>query len=237
MSTILEVENIDVFRAGIQILWDISLNVKKGEIVSIIGSNGAGKTTTLRTISGLHKVKKGKIIFMNIDITNLEPHKRVELGLGHVPEGRQLFPKLTVFENLKCSAYTKRAKETFLDTLEMIYNLFPVLKERKNQFAGTLSGGEQQMLAIARALILRPSLLMLDEPSSGLAPKIVIEITKLIKNLRNEGYTILLVEQNSRIALKVSDRAYVLENGRIIKEGEGLKLLEDPDVKKAYLGL
>ncbi len=237
MSTILEVENIDVFRAGIQILWDVSLNIKKGEIVSIIGSNGAGKTTTLRTISGLHKVKKGKIKFMNIDITNLEPHKRVEIGLGHVPEGRQLFPKLTVLENLKCSAYTKRAKEKFLDTIEMIYNLFPILKERKNQLAGTLSGGEQQMLAIARALVLRPSLLMLDEPSSGLAPKIVIEITKLIENLRNEGYTILLVEQNSRIALKLSDRAYVLENGRIVKEGEGLKLLEDPDVKKAYLGL
>lgn len=237
MNTILEVENIDVFRAGIQILWDVSLNVKKGEIVSIIGSNGAGKTTILRTISGLHKVKKGKIKFMNVDITNLEPHKRVEMGLGHVPEGRQLFPKLTVLENLKCSAYTRRAKETFLDTLEMIYNLFPILKERKNQLAGTLSGGEQQMLAIARALILRPLLLMLDEPSSGLAPKIVIEIAKLIKNLRNEGYTILLVEQNSRIALKLSDRAYVLENGRIVKEGEGLKLLEDPDVKKAYLGL
>jgi len=233
----LKVENISAGYGEVQILWDISLNVEKGEIVGLLGSNGAGKTTTLRVITGLLQPIKGKIYFENKDVTNLEPYKRVELGMSLVPEGRQLFPRLSVFNNLKAAAFTKRAREKFYDTLELIYNLFPVLKERRNQPAGTLSGGEQQMLAIARALVCRPKLLMMDEPSLGLAPKLVLEILNLISKLRNEGYTILLIEQNIRHALKIADRAYIIETGRIVKHDIGENLLNDPDVKKAYLGL
>ncbi|RLG43046.1 MAG: ABC transporter ATP-binding protein, partial [Thermoproteota archaeon] len=167
----------------------------------------------------------------------MEPYRRVELGLAHVPEGRQLFPRLTVLENLKAAAYTRKAREKFEETLEEVFNLFPILRERKDQLAGTLSGGEQQMLAIARGLILKPTLLMMDEPSLGLAPKLVIQILNLVKRLREEGYTILLVEQNVYHALKLSDKAYVLETGRIVKSRTGEELLRDEDVKKAYLGL
>ncbi len=234
---LLRVDKINVFYGDAQALWDVSFEVQKGEITSIVGANGAGKTTTLKTISGLLMPKSGEILLNGEDITYIEPHKRVELGIAHVPEGRQLFPRLTVLENLKAAAYTKKARENFEDTLEEVFALFPILRERRNQLAGTLSGGEQQMLAIARGLVLRPTLLMMDEPSLGLAPKLVIQILNLVRKLREEGYTILLVEQNVYHALKLSDRAYVLETGRIVKSGTGEELLRDEDVKKAYLGL
>jgi len=234
---LLEVENINVYYGDTQILWGVTLKVEKGEIVCLLGANGAGKTTTLKTISGLLKPRRGRILWKGKDITNLPPHVRVELGIAHIPEGRRLFPELTVLENLKAAAYIKRARKKFNDTLEIIFNLFPILKERRNQLAGTLSGGEQQMLAIARGLVLRPELLMLDEPSLGLAPKLVIEVLNLVKRLREEGYTILLVEQNVLQSLKIGDRAYILETGKIVKAGLAKELLEDPEIKKAYLGL
>ncbi|MGB9729343.1 MAG: ABC transporter ATP-binding protein [Thermoprotei archaeon] len=237
MQKMLDVKNLECSYGETQILWGISLEVNKGEIVCLLGSNGAGKTTTLRAISGIIPLKNGIIKFMDEDITHLESYKRVERGIVHIPEGRGLFSNLTVFENLKAAAYIKSAREHFKDSLEIVYNLFPVLKERQKQLAKTLSGGEQQMLAIARGLILRPKLLMLDEPSLGLAPKIVVSILKLIKQLKDQGYTILLVEQNVRQALQIGDRAYIIETGRISKSGTTKELLEDSDVKKAYLGL
>ncbi|RLE55759.1 MAG: ABC transporter ATP-binding protein [Candidatus Methanomethylicota archaeon] len=237
MSEVLKVENLEVCYGDVQVLWGISFDVKESEIVALLGANGAGKTTTLKTISGLLKPKSGRIFFMGKDVTELEPHKRVEMGLAHIPEGRQLFPRLTVYENLKAAAYTHRAREKFDETLELIYNLFPILRERRNQLAGTLSGGEQQMLAIARGLVLRPTLLMLDEPSLGLAPKLVIEVLDFVSKLKGEGYTVLLVEQNVHQALKLCDRAYIIETGRIVKHGTGHELLEDEEVKKAYLGI
>ncbi len=237
MSTILDVKDLSVCYGDVQVLWNISFNVKCGEVVALLGANGAGKTTTLKTISGLLKPKEGSIFFMGKDVTYLEPHKRVEMGLAHIPEGRQLFPRLTVYENLKAAAYTKRAREKFHDTLEIVYQLFPILKERRNQLAGTLSGGEQQMLAIARGLILRPTLLMLDEPSFGLAPKLVVEVLSFVSKLKDGGYTVLLVEQNVYQALKLCDRAYIIETGRIVKTGTGEELLEDEEVKRAYLGI
>lgn len=235
--SVLKVSGIDVYYGEVQALWGLSFGVEKREIVALLGPNGAGKTTTLRAISGLLIPRNGRIEFMNEDITHMEPFKRVELGLAHVPEGRQLFPKLTVLENLKAAAYTKRAREKFKDSLEVVFNLFPILKDRKNQLAGTLSGGEQQMLAIARGLVLRPELLMLDEPSLGLAPKLVNEVIKLTVKLRDEGYTVLLVEQNVHLVLQICDRAYILESGKIVKSGVGRELMEDREVKKAYLGM
>ncbi len=235
--SLLEVEGIDVFYGEIQALWGVTFSVEKGTITSILGANGAGKTTTLKTVSGLLIPRKGTIKLNGKDITREEPHKRVEMGIAHVPEGRGLFPRLTVLENLKAAAYTKRAREKFYDTLEIVYNHFPILKERKDQLAGTLSGGEQQMLAIARGLIQRPILLMLDEPSLGLAPKLVMEVFMLTKRLKEEGYTVLLVEQNVYQALKLSDMAYILEIGRIVRKGTGEELLGDEAVKRAYLGL
>ena len=237
MSVVLSVEDLEVFYGDVQVIWGISFDVKEGEIVALLGANGAGKSTTLKTISGLLMPRRGRIQFMGMDITKLDPHRRVEMGLAHIPEGRQLFPRLTVYENLKAAAYTRRAREKFSKTLEIVYNLFPILKERRNQLAGTLSGGEQQMLAIARGLILRPTLLMLDEPSLGLAPKLVIEVLDFVSKLKNEGYTVLLVEQNVHQALKLCDRAYIIETGRIVKAGTGSELLEDEEVKKAYLGI
>jgi len=233
----LKVEGIDVFYGDAQALWGVSFDVEAGTITSIVGANGAGKTTIMKTISGLLIPRSGRIVFKGADITREEPHKRVEMGIAHVPEGRQLFPRLTVMENLRAAAYTKRARERFQESLEEIFGLFPILRERKNQLAGTLSGGEQQMLAIARGLVLRPEILMMDEPSLGLAPKLVIMILDLVRRLREEGYTVLLVEQNVYQALKLSDRAYVLETGRIVKSGTGEELLKDEDVKRAYLGL
>ncbi len=237
MTTVLKVEEIDASYDEVQVLRSVSFDVDKGEIVSLLGSNGAGKSTTLRAISGLVPAKAGRIHFIDKEITGTEPHLRAEMGLAHVPEGRQLFARLTVFENLKAAAYTRRAREPFRDTLEVIYSMFPVLKQRRNQLASTLSGGEQQMLAIARGLVLRPLMLMLDEPSLGLAPKVVSEVMGLVKKLRDEGVTVLLVEQNVHSALRVCDRAYVLETGRILKKGFAKQLMEDPEVKKAYLGL
>lgn len=237
MSAMLSVDGINAGYGEMQVLWDVSLEVRKGEIVTLVGSNGAGKTTTLRVISGILMPTEGKVVFEGNDITYLDPHKRVEMGIAHVPEGRGLFPRMTVYENLMAAAYVKRARERFRESLETVYQLFPILKERRSQLAGSLSGGEQQMLAIARALILRPKLLMLDEPSLGLAPKIVVMILELIGRLRDEGYTILLVEQNVRQALQIADRAYVIETGRIVKHGNAKELLEDPEVKRAYLGI
>ncbi|MCC6029715.1 MAG: ABC transporter ATP-binding protein [Candidatus Korarchaeum sp.] len=234
---LLEVRDLEVAYGETQVLWGVSLAVEKGEITCLVGSNGAGKTTTLRAISGVLPIKRGKVYFSGEDITGLEPHKRVELGIAHIPEGRRLFPDMKVIENLKAAAYTKEARKHFNDSLEFVFNLFPRLKERREQLARTLSGGEQQMLAIARGLMLRPKILMIDEMSLGLAPKVVADLFKLIKDLRESGYTILLVEQNVRQALLHSDKGYVLETGRIVKVGSSKELMADPDVKKAYLGM
>lgn len=233
----LVVTELNVGYGEIQVLWDISFNVNRGEVVAILGPNGAGKTTTLKTIAGLLKPIRGSIIFQGSHIEGLPPYKIVDMGIALVPEGRRLFPYMTVYENLELGAYTKRATEKFHDTLEWIYSLFPILKERKDQLAGTLSGGEQQMLAIARALMSRPTLLMMDEPSLGLAPKVVADVFKTIKNLNEEGVTILLVEQNVKKALEVSHRAYVIEGGRIVLSGGSDKLMADERVKRTYLGI
>jgi len=237
MGRVLEVDGIDVYYGELQALWGVSLHIEEGEFISLVGSNGAGKTTTLRTISGLLTPRRGKIIFAGKDVTGWPPHRIAQEGLAHIPEGRQLFPRLTVLENLKMGAYTPRARERFDETLEFVFTLFPRLKERRDQIAGTMSGGERQMLAIARGLMLRPKLLMLDEPSLGLAPKLVQRVMETLRRLHEEGLTILLVEQNVRYALELADRGYVLETGRVVMEGGGRELLEDPRIKKAYLGL
>jgi len=233
----LQVKSINVFYGSMQALWNVSIEVKKGEIVAIIGSNGAGKTTTLMTISGILRPKPGEIYFNGTRIDSLEPFQIVDLGISHVPEGRRVFPYMTVLENLLIGAYTPRAKKRIKDSLEFVFNLFPRLKERKKQLANTLSGGEQQMLAIGRGLMASPSLLMLDEPSLGLAPNLVDAIFDVIEQIRKEGVTILLVEQNVREALEIADRAYVLETGKIVMEGKAKELLEDERIKKAYLGI
>jgi len=233
----LEVDNINVFYGDLQALWNLSFRVEKGEVAVIAGPNGAGKTTTLKTISGLLHPKSGSISFLGQRIDRVPPHRIVEMGISHVPEGRRLFPNMTVMENLKVGAYTPKAWEKRDDTLEWVFQLFPKLKERKDQLAGTLSGGEQQMLAIGRGLMSRPKLLMLDEPSQGLAPKLVLLTFNMIRNINEEGVTILLVEQNVRRALELADRGYIIETGRVSLEGEGEKLLKSKYVKKAYLGL
>jgi branched-chain amino acid transport system ATP-binding protein len=231
----LKINKINVSYGKLQVLWDVSFEVNKGDITAIIGPNGAGKTTILRTIAGLLKPLSGSITFMNEKIDGIPPNKIVKRGISLVMEGRKLFPKMTVLENLEMGAYTKWDER--FDMLEKIFQIFPILKERKNQLAGTLSGGEQQMLAIARALMSRPKLLMLDEPSLGLAPKLVLQIFDLVKEINDNGVTILLVEQNVKHALELASRAYVLENGRIVLEGKGNELLENEYVKKAYLGI
>lgn len=218
-------------------LWDISFEARSKEITCVIGPNGAGKTTLLKTIAGLLRPYRGTIRFLGKNIEGLPAHKIVELGIALVPQGRELFPYMTVLENLKLGAYLKRAKEYEKDSLELVFQLFPVLKERKNQIAATLSGGEQQMLAIARALMSRPKLLMLDEPSMGLAPKVVQKVYEVIYDLNKQGMTILLVEQNIYQALQLSNKAYVIENGRILMSGEGKDLLGNEYIKKAYLSL
>jgi len=233
----LEVDKINVFYGELQVIWDLSLTVNKNEIVALIGSNGAGKTTTLKAVTGLLPVRSGKIRFLGRSIENIPTHKRVDIGITMVPEGRRLFQYMTVYENLRMGAYTQRATEKFEDTLEWIYGLFPVLKEFRDRLANTLSGGEQQMLAIARALMSRPELLLMDEPSLGLAPTIVTKLYDKIKELRESGVTILLVEQNVRNALEISDRTYVLESGRITLSGDSKELLHDERIKKAYLGI
>ncbi|MEM2252426.1 MAG: ABC transporter ATP-binding protein [Candidatus Bathyarchaeia archaeon] len=233
----LNVESINVFYGGAQALYNVSLQVSKGEIVALVGSNGAGKTTTLKTIAGLLRPSSGNIYFLNKRITNLPPNIISEKGISLVPEGRRLFPFLTVQENLEVGAYKGEARKKLKDSLELVYQLFPRLKERRNQMAYTLSGGEQQMLAIGRALMSRPKLLMLDEPSLGLAPVVYRKIFDTLKEINIQGITILLVEQNVHMALKLANRAYVMENGRIVMEGESEKLFVNENLRKAYLGI
>ncbi len=235
MGTILNVKDINVFYGAIHAISDISFNVDEGEIVTLIGANGAGKSTTLNTISGLLRSKTGDIEFMGSSIAKMTPNKIVSEGLVMVPEGRRIFLGMTVEENLEMGAYT-RPKSEIKESMEQVYELFPRLRERKAQIGGTLSGGEQQMLAMGRALMAKPKLIMLDEPSMGLAPLLVDLIFEIITDLHKAGSTILLVEQNAQAALSIADRAYVLETGKIVKTGKGSELISDPDIKKAYLG-
>ena len=230
----LRVENIHVYYGSIHAIKGISFEVHEGETVALIGANGAGKSTTLKTVSGLLHPKTGSIHFLGQDITHADAHTLVRHGMAHVPEGRRIFLQMTVQENLEMGAFTR--KDDISDTLENIYERFPRLKERRKQIAGTLSGGEQQMLAMGRGLMIHPKLLMLDEPSMGLAPILVQEIFNIIKSLHETGTTVLLVEQNARMALSVADRAYVLETGRVSMSGNAADLANDDRVKQAYLG-
>ena len=233
----LKINNMDVFYGQVQILRQVSLDVKEGEIVSLLGSNGAGKTTTVNAISGILPIAKGSIQFLGQEINKVEPHVRVEMGLVQIPEGRKIFPTLSVMENLEMGSYLKRPKSFRKESLEIVLSMFPVFKTRTNQSAGTLSGGEQQMLAIGRGIMSRPKLLILDEPSLGLAPIIVDNIFNVIRKINGDGVTILLVEQNVPQALAISDRGFVMEEGRISLSGKGKNLLADPHIKKLYLGL
>lgn len=232
----LKVENLVVSYGGIEALKGISLEVPEGKIVTLIGANGAGKSTLLRSIIGLVKSGQGRISYEEKDITGLNSQKIVETGITLVPEGRRVFPNLTVLENLKIGAYLRNDKEGIEKDIRWIYDLFPRLEERSWQMAGTLSGGEQQMLAVGRALMSRPKVLMMDEPSLGLAPLVIKDIFKIIQEINNQGMTILLIEQNANMALKIADIAYVLETGRITMTGTGKELLENPEIKAAYLG-
>lgn len=234
----LKVENLIVNYGHINALQDVSFEVEQGEIITLIGSNGAGKTTTLLSVSNLKKKESGKVTFKGQDITNMAPHKIVRMGMCHVPEGRRIFPALTVRENLTAGTFGNQElhKDRIQALFEEVYTLFPRLKERMNQDGGTLSGGEQQMLAIARGLMMDPDIIMLDEPSLGLAPIIVEEIFELIQKIRDNGKTILLIEQNASMALSIADRGYVMENGRIILTGKGKDLLVNEEVQAAYLG-
>jgi len=232
----LKVDNIDLYYGVIHALKDISLEVKQGEIVTLIGANGAGKTSTLRAISGLETIKSGSITFKGSPLNKIPANKIVSLGLSHVPEGRRVFSQLTVRENLELGAYLRKDKKGIKEDMEMVFSKFPRLKEREKQQSGTLSGGEQQMLAIGRALMNRPEMLILDEPSMGLAPLIVKDIFDTIVEINKLGTTILLVEQNANMALAIADRAYVLETGSIVKYGNAKELLNDDSIKSAYLG-
>ncbi|MDT7801767.1 MAG: branched-chain amino acid transport system ATP-binding protein [Actinomycetota bacterium] len=231
---LLEVEDINVHYGKIAALKGMSIQVDEGEIVSLIGANGAGKTTTLKTISGLRPLTSGRILFNGQDISKTPGHKRVLLGIGQSPEGRGVFPGMTVQENLLMGAYTR--KDELQGDLDEVYELFPRLSERKTQFGGTMSGGEQQMIAIGRALMTKPKVLLLDEPSMGLAPMLIAQIFDIIREINKRGTTVLLVEQNAQQALKLSDRAYVLETGRVVQSARGAELLNDPKVRAAYLG-
>ncbi|AGM07756.1 amino acid ABC transporter ATPase [Amycolatopsis sp. MJM2582] len=231
---LLEVQDINVHYGKIAALKGMSIEVGEGEIVSLIGANGAGKTTTLKTISGLRPLTSGRILFDGKDISKTPGHKRVELGIGQSPEGRGVFPGMTVQENLLMGAYTR--KDDLKADLDEVYELFPRLNERKTQFGGTMSGGEQQMIAIGRALMTKPKVLLLDEPSMGLAPMLIAQIFDIIREINKRGTTVLLVEQNAQQALKLSDRAYVLETGEVVKSARGAELLDDPQVRAAYLG-
>ena len=233
----LEVSNLDVFYGKSQALRDVSLRVDEGEIVALVGANGAGKTTLLNTISGLLRPASGNVEFLGKRIDRLAPHRIVKLGISQIPEGRKLFSDMTVGENLELGAYSSGAWKRRKETLEQVYQVFPVLKERRKQSAKKLSGGEGQMVAIGRGLMSSPRLCMFDEPSYGLAPNLLAEVFEVIKHLREQGITIFLVEQNVRHTLETADRAYVLENGHIVLEGKGKDLLQDDLVKKAYLGL
>ena len=232
----LEVKDIEVYYGMIQALKGISFEVNEGEVIALIGANGAGKTTTLHTITGLLSPKKGSVLFEGQDITKVPAHKIVSLGMAHVPEGRRVFAELSVYQNLKMGADTRKDKDEIAKTLEMVYKRFPRLEERKNQLAGTLSGGEQQMLAMGRALMSHPKIIVMDEPSMGLSPILVNEIFEIIKEVSAGGTTVLLVEQNAKKALSIADRAYVLETGKIVLEGDAKELMNDDSIKKAYLG-
>ncbi len=233
----LKVDKLAVFYGDIQALWDISFQVQEGEIVTLVGSNGAGKTTTLKTISAILPTTSGSITFQGNPIHNLPPHQVVEAGISLIPEGRKLFPDMTALVNLEMGAYPSRARGGRRETLKRIYKLFPILEERRDQLAKTLSGGEQQMLAIGRGLMSHPKLLMLDEPSMGLAPRLVEELFRVIREVNQQGITILLVEQNIQHALKISNRAYLLESGKFTMNGRGVDLLADEHIKKSYLGI
>ncbi|MBN7576974.1 MULTISPECIES: ABC transporter ATP-binding protein [Clostridium] len=232
----LKVENINISYGAIHAIHDLSLEVNNGEIVTLIGANGAGKTSTLRAISGLNPIKSGEITYNGKIIGNIGAHKIVSYGLSQVPEGRRVFGDQTIEENLLLGAYLRKSKSEIKASMEEVFTLFPRVKERRKQLAGTMSGGEQQMLAIGRALMAKPKLLLLDEPSMGLAPIVVEEIFEIIKNIRKAGTTILLVEQNANAALQIADRGYVLETGSVVLEGLAQDLLHDDSVRKAYLG-
>lgn len=232
----LEVKGLQVYYGVIQALKDISFEVNQGEVIALIGANGAGKTTTLHTLTGLLPAKQGSIIFEGKDITKMPAHKIVEMGIAHVPEGRRVFSQLSVYENLIMGAFTRKDKKEIAENLEKVYTRFPRLKERKNQRAGTLSGGEQQMLAMGRALMSNPKMIVMDEPSMGLSPIFVNEIFDIIEKVSASGTTVLLVEQNAKKALSIADRAYVLETGNIVLSGDAKELMNDDSIKKAYLG-
>jgi len=234
---VFEVKDIDVFYGDAQALYGLSLQVREGEVVTLVGANGAGKTTALRAISGLRPVARGDIVFEGRSLLGVPAHRRAELGIALVPEGRELWPQLTVRENLELGAYGKAARRHLSESLERVYELFPVVEERSRQVAGSMSGGEQQMVAIARALMTRPRLLMFDEPSLGLAPVVVSQVFDTIRRLHAEGLTILLVEQNLKKALEMADRGYVVETGSISIEGAAADLLADPTIRSAYLGV
>ena len=233
----LRVENIDVFYGDLQILWDVSFKVKEGEIVALVGANGSGKSTTLNTISGLLSPSNGSIVFLDQRLDQIPAHKIIEQGVAHVPEGRRLFPGMTVRENLIMGSLSSQAKAKRNETMESVFGLFPRLREREKQMAGTLSGGEQQMLAVGRGLMALPRLIMFDEPSLGLAPILVADIFRIIELIKQEGVTVLVVEQNTKHTLEICDRGYVLENGRIALSGTGQELLDNEHVKEAYLGI
>ena len=234
--SMLTVENLNVYYGMIRALKGLSFHVEEGEIVALIGANGAGKTTTLQTISGILQAKSGSVNFQGKEITSVSGNQIVKLGMSHVPEGRRMFSNLTVYENLMMGAYTRKDKKQIAETLEKVYERFPRLQERTRQLAGTLSGGEQQMLAMGRALMAQPRIILMDEPSMGLSPLFVNEIFNIITEVNKQGVTILLVEQNAKKALSIANRAYVLETGRIVNEGDAHALLDDESIKKAYLG-
>ncbi len=232
----LEVKDLEVYYGMIQAIKGISFTVNEGEVIALIGANGAGKTTILQTITGMIPAKRGTILFDGVDITKVPGHKIVPMGMAHVPEGRRVFSQLSVLDNLRLGAYSRKDKNEIEETLEMVYHRFPRLKERRKQIAGTLSGGEQQMLAMGRALMSKPRIILMDEPSMGLSPIFVSEIFDIVREISESGTTVLLVEQNAKKALAIADRAYVLETGNIVLEGEADVLLNDESVKKAYLG-
>ncbi len=232
----LEVKNLQVYYGVIQAIKDVSFTVNEGEVIALIGANGAGKTTILHTITGLISAKSGEVLYEGTDLQKIPAHKIVSLGIAHVPEGRHVFAQLSVYENLLMGAFTRKDKAEIEESIQSIYQRFPRLKERKNQMAGTLSGGEQQMLAMGRALMSKPKIVLMDEPSMGLSPILVGEIFDIIKSISKSGTTVLLVEQNAKKALSIADRAYVLETGRIVLTDDAKKLMDNEQVKKAYLG-
>lgn len=234
--SLLKVTDLEVYYGVIQAIKKISFEVNEGEVIALIGANGAGKTTTLHTITGLVPARSGSVEFEGVELTKIPAHKIVSMGMAHVPEGRRIFPSLSVFQNLKLGAYTRNDKEEIEATIQMVYRRFPRLEERKNQVAGTLSGGEQQMLAMGRALMSHPKIIVMDEPSMGLSPLFVTEIFDIIQEISASGTTVLLVEQNAKKALSIANRAYVLETGKIVLEGNAHDLMNDESVKKAYLG-